>query len=62
LEQDGNQALERRLEPQSRVTPVTVPTTSGELKLLEVDNAEYRQKRTEALQKSGAVVGQTVVR
>jgi hypothetical protein len=62
LEQDGNQALERRLEPQSRVTPVTVPTTSGELKLLEVDNVEYRQKRAEALQKPGAVVGQTVVR
>ena len=62
LEQDGNQALERSLEPQSRVTPVTVPTTSGELKLLDVDNAEYRQKRAEALQKPGAVVGQTIVR
>jgi len=59
-ESDAN--LERSLTPQSRVTPVTVPTTSGELKLLEVDNAEYRKKRAEALEKPGAVVGQTVVR
>jgi len=62
IEQENTRALERSLEPQSRVTPVTVPTTSGELKLLDVDNAEYRQKRAEALQKPGAVVGQTVVR
>ena len=62
IEQENTRSLERSLEPQSRVTPVTVPTTSGELKLLEVDNAEYRQKRAEALQKPGAVVGQTVVR
>jgi len=62
IEQENTRSLERSLEPQSRVTPVTVPTTSGELKLLDVDNAEYRQKRAEALQKPGAVVGQTVVR
>jgi hypothetical protein len=62
IEQENTRSLERSLEPQSKVTPVTVPTTSGELKLLDVDNAEYRQKRAEALQKPGAVVGQTVVR
>ena len=66
LEQDGNQALERRLAPQSRVTPVTVPetakTSEGEIKLLDVDNAEYRQKRAEALAKPNAVVGQTTLR
>ena len=61
-EQDADSALERRLTPQSRVTPVTVPTTSGEVKLLDVDNAEYRQKREEALTKPGAVIGQTTVR
>ena len=61
-EQDADSALERKLSPQSRVAPVTVPTTGGEVKLLDVDNAEYRQKREEALAKPNAVVGQTTVR
>jgi len=61
-EQDADSALERRLTPQSRVTPVTVPTTSGEVRLMDVDNAEYRQRREETLAKPGAVIGQTVVR
>jgi hypothetical protein len=61
-EQDADSALERRLTPQSRVATVIVPTTSGEVKLLDVDNAEYKQKRDEALAKPGAVIGQTVVR
>ena len=61
-EQDADSALERRLTPQSRVTPVTVPTAGGEVRLLDVDNAEYRQKRDEALAKPGAVIGQTTVR
>jgi len=61
-EQEKEQALERSLTPQSKVTPVTVPTTSGEIKLLDVDNAEYKQKRDEALAKPNAVIGQTVVR
>ena len=61
-EQEKEQALERSLTPQSKVTPVTVPTTTGEIKLLDVDNAEYKQKRDEALAKPGAVIGQTVVR
>ena len=66
LEQDSNQTLERRLAPQSRVAPVTVPetakTSEGEIKLLDVDNAEYRQKRAEALAKPNAVGGQTTLR
>jgi hypothetical protein len=48
--------------PASVVTPVTVPTNTGEITLLDVDNAEYKQRRDAALQKPGAVVGQTVVR
>lgn len=59
-ESDAN--LERSLTPQSQVAPVTVPTAGGELKLLDVNNTEYQQRRAEALEKPGAVVGQTVVR
>jgi hypothetical protein len=64
------EAADRRLReeigPRSD-TPVpasatTVNTTEGPVKLLDVDNAEYKQKRTEALAKPGAVIGQTVVR
>ena len=61
-EQDADSALERRFTPQSRVAPVIVPTTSGEVKLLDVDNAEYKQRRDEALTKPNAVVGQTTLR
>ncbi len=59
-ENDAN--LERSLTPQSKVAPVTVPTPEGTIKLLEVDNAEYKQKRAEALEKPGAVVGQITYR
>ena len=48
--------------PQSKVTPVTVPTAEGEVKLMQVDNEEYKKRREEALAKPGAVIGQTVVR
>jgi hypothetical protein len=61
-EQDADSALERRLAPQSRITPAAVPTTAGEIKLLDVDNTEYRQRRDEALSKPGAVIGQITVR
>lgn len=61
-EQEKEQALERDLTPQSKVTTVTVPTTNGDVKLLDVDNAEYKKKREEALAKPGAVIGQTTVR
>jgi hypothetical protein len=62
-EQNADQALERSLTPQSKVTPVVVPDAkTGEIKLLDVDNEEYKRKRDEALAKPGAVIGQTVVR
>ena len=40
----------------------TVNTSEGPVKLMDVDNAEYKKKREEALAKPGAVIGQTVVR
>lgn len=61
-EQQNDRELERKLAPQSKVTPVTVPTAGGELKLLDVDNEEYKKRRAEALAKPGAVVGQTTYR
>lgn len=42
--------------------PESVPTSDGELKLMDVDNTEYKQRRADALQKPGAVVGNSVVR
>lgn len=59
-ENDAN--LERSVSPQSKVVPVTVPTAGGELKLLDVDNTEYKQRRAEAIEKPGAVIGQTTMR
>jgi hypothetical protein len=69
-ERDADRALERSLAPQSRVEPVVVPdkpaesapTAQGEVKLLDVDNAEYKRRRDEALAKPGAVIGQVTVR
>jgi hypothetical protein len=72
-EQDNNIAP---AAPQSKVEPVTVdppkPAVSGTnsvttkegktVELLDVDNAEYKQRRAEALAKPNAVIGQTVLR
>jgi len=61
-EREAVEQLKTEVEPKSRVTPVVTPTTTGEIKLLDVDNAEYKQRREETLAKPGAVIGQTVVR
>jgi hypothetical protein len=46
--------------PSNSVAVVT-PEGTSTLNLMPVDNAEYKAKRAEALQKPGAVVGQTSV-
>ena len=66
------EAADRRLKeeigprpdaPASTATPAqTVNTTEGPVKLLDVTNPEYKQRRDEALAKPGAVIGQSVVR
>lgn len=45
------------------VTPIpdTVRSGSTELKLLDVDNVEYKQKRAETLAKPNAVIGQVTI-
>jgi hypothetical protein len=73
LDRESLDRGETIVQPQSRVEPVVVPeaakpaekvsTTSGtEIKLLDVDNEEYKQKRAEALAKPNAVVGQITLR
>ena len=60
-----DQKLRRELgpeQPQSQVTPVVVPSAPNSITLLNVDNEEYKKKRDEALQKPGAVIGQTTLR
>jgi hypothetical protein len=56
-ERESVEQLKRDADPKT-----SVPTTSGELRLMDVDNAEYKQRREQALAKPGAVIGQTVVR
>ena len=58
----ASEAADARLREELGPKPEPVqakPVT--ELKLLDVDNKEYRARREDALQKPGAVVGQTVV-
>jgi len=63
-----SEAADRRLREEigprsdAPTSATTVNTTEGPVKLLDVDNAEYKQKRADALAKPGAVIGQTVVR
>ena len=70
---EGNDKADRReyeqennIAPQSKVEPVEAdpqkPAVTGGITLMNVDNAEYKAKRDVALQKPGAVIGQTTVR
>lgn len=59
-ENDAN--LDRSLNPQSKPATTVPAVSDGTIKLMEVDNAEYKQKRAEALEKPGAVIGQTTMR
>lgn len=55
--------LDRLVEPEKKVEDRPVSRVEPvELKLLDVDNAEYKRRRDEALQKPNAVIGQTTLR
>ena len=70
------EAADRRLKeeigprsdaPAPAAPPATAPaqvinTTEGTVQLMDVDNAEYKKKRAEALSKPDAVIGQSVLR
>ena len=66
----AHQELEQKREADAKAqeaadaklrTEIGPKPVSSELKLLDVDNAEYRKKRDESLVKPGAVVGQITV-
>jgi hypothetical protein len=59
-QQETDRALERSLNPAAPTSDSS--TSQNDLKLLDVDNAEYKRRRDEALQKPGAVIGQITVR
>lgn len=63
-QEKANQNLRKEIGPraESTVPTVVVPTAQGEVKLMDVDNAEYKKRREEALEKPGAVIGQTIIR
>ena len=73
LERESQDRGDTPAQPQSRVEPVVVPepakpaekvssTNGTEIKLLDVDNEEYKQRRAEALAKPNAVIGQITLR
>jgi hypothetical protein len=62
-----NEGLKVDTTPKSQVKSVVVPepqaqTDEKSVKLMDVDNEEYKRRRDEALQKPGAVVGQITLR
>jgi hypothetical protein len=73
--QDEDAMIDKELgKSQSKVVSVVVPETKtavaveskavpiSELKLMEVDNEEYKKRRAETLQKPGAIVGNVTYR
>ena len=57
----GNKAVTPAPQPGQEVSVVQPDGTKSTLNLLPVDNAEYKARRAEAIQKPGAVVGQTSI-
>jgi len=59
-DQQLRETIGPRPEPAKPAEPVN--TSQGELKLMDVDNEEYKRKRAEALAKPNAVIGQITLR
>ena len=65
---DSDQRLQQQVgpRPESHVEPVkagaeAVNTSNGPVQLLDVDNKEYKERRSEALSKPNAVIGQVTL-
>lgn len=68
MKQDSDESIDREINKNTKkqvsetsVAPV-VATAPSSLTLMQVDNEEYKRKRDAALQKPGAVIGQTTLR
>jgi hypothetical protein len=59
--QDSDDSVDKELGKTSAVTAPVV-TSKSEVKLLDVDNEEYKKRREDALKKPGAVVGHITLR
>ena len=58
----ADQQLREQIGPRAEPVKPAVNTSQTEVKLLDVDNEEYKRKRDEALLKPHAVIGQITVR
>jgi hypothetical protein len=56
---DAFKEVDRLVDP---AAPADAESKVNEVKLIDVDNEEYKKRRDETLQKPGAVIGQTTVR
>jgi hypothetical protein len=57
----GNNPAPRTDKKPDTVGVINPDGTEGSVNLVQVDNAEYRARRAEALKKPGAVIGQVTV-
>lgn len=61
--QDSDVSVDKEISQAAPAPATPAPAVVGQtLQLLDVENADYKQKRAEALQKPGAVIGQITVR
>jgi hypothetical protein len=59
---EADRKLREQLGPRPESAPILPGTAqTGSIRLLDVDNAEYKKRREEALKKEGAVVGQMIL-
>ena len=61
-QEQTDQQLREQIGPRAEPVKPAVNTSQTEVKLLDVDNEEYKRKRDEALLKPHAVIGQITVR
>lgn len=62
LERNTDRAQDQERKETEQLKQEVESRPVSELKLMDVDNAEYKQRRDEALAKPGAVIGQTTLR
>jgi len=62
LERNTDRAQDQERKETEQLKQEVESRPVSELKLIDVDNAEYKQRRDEALAKPGAVIGQTTLR